>query len=62
MKKMRIKKLTLDDRKAILSLRKNKFSVKYLAELFSVSKGRISQLGHDTYKESEFLGETDAEE
>ena len=54
---MRRKKLTKEDRQAIVSLRKNKFSVAYLAQLFSVSKGRISQLANDTYAEFEFLGE-----
>lgn len=54
---MRIKKLTKEDRQAIISLRKNKFSVAYLATLFAVSKGRISQLANDTYAEHEFLGD-----
>lgn len=61
-RKMRIRKLTLDDRKAILSLRDHQFTLAYIAELFKVSKGRVSQIANDTYKESEFIEGSDGEE
>ena len=62
MNKHRVKKLTLQDRQAIRDLyAAGKVSMAYLANMFNVSRGRISQLVNDNYDESRFQeGEPDA--
>ena len=58
MTKHRVKKLTLQDRQAIRDLyAAGQVSMAYLATMFDVSRGRISQVVNDNYKERRFQEE-----
>ncbi len=61
MTKHRTKKLTLEDRQAIVELASTKkHTYSWIAARFGVSRGRVSQLVNDTYNESRFVeGSTD---
>ena len=54
----RVKKLTLQDRQAIRDVySRGNVSMAYLARLYNVSRGRISQVVNDNYKERRFQEE-----
>jgi len=56
MKAHRTKKLTLEDRQAIIDLAKTKkHTYQWIAEKFGVSRGRVSQLVNNTYDEKRFM-------
>lgn len=60
MTKHRTKKLTLEDRQAIVELASTKkHTYSWIAERFGVSRGRVSQLVNDTYNESRFTEGSD---
>ena len=58
--KPRVKKLTIQDREAIIELAlTKKHTYSYIGKLFGVSRGRVSQLVNNTYDEQKFLGGSD---
>jgi DNA-directed RNA polymerase specialized sigma subunit len=61
--KPRVKKLTIQDRLAIIELAMTKkHTYTYIGALFGVSRGRVSQLVNNTYDENKFFGDYNAEQ
>tara|TARA_B110000444_G_scaffold231448_1_gene239434 strand:- start:89 stop:286 length:198 start_codon:yes stop_codon:yes gene_type:complete len=55
--KPRVKKLSIEDRQAIIELAlSKKHTYAYIGKLFGVSRGRVSQLVNNTYDENKFFG------
>ena len=58
-KKPRVKKLTIEQREAIIDMAKTKkHTYVWIAKQFGISRSRVSQLVNDNYDERQFLEAT----